>query len=212
MPAQEHTCKNRKTCLLFTAVSWGPYLLPSPQPAKGKYSVNLAIPAAHLSFPAKLHPMRQVQEVSKKAERPTGCPAFCYITSFCSIYSIWHFSITIYPGYSDTCCTSPGRHAGCIAAQALSRCRTHPSASSAPMVRTIPLARAARSSAWLAIHERLEQQTAGKCAPRLPGRCCQGQQTPGVAHTTTLRKHTCALGQSRSGKENFLPPPVRYSR
>ena len=26
-----------------------------------------------------------------------------------------------------------------------------------------------------AIHERLEQQTAGKCAPRLLGRCCQGQ-------------------------------------
>ena len=96
-----------------------PYLLPSPQPAKGKYSVNLAIPAAHPPFPAKLHPMRQVQEVSKKAERPTGCPAFCYITSFCSIYSIWHFSITIYPGYSDTCCTSPGKHVGCIAAQAL---------------------------------------------------------------------------------------------
>lgn len=119
MPAQEHTCKNRKTCLRPTAVSWGPYLLPSPQPAKGKCSVNPAIPAAHLPFPAKLHPMRQVQEVSKKAERPTGCPAFCYITSFCSIYSIWNFSITIYPGYSDTRCTSPGKHVGCIAAQAL---------------------------------------------------------------------------------------------
>ena len=101
-PAQEHTCKNRKTYLRPTAVSWGLYLLPSPQPAKGKYSVNLVIPAAHLPFPAKLHPLRQVQEVSKKAERPTGCPAFCYITSFCSKYSIWNFSITIYPGYSDT--------------------------------------------------------------------------------------------------------------
>lgn len=205
MPAQEHTCKNRKTCLLFTAVSWGPYLLPSPQPAKGKYSVNLAIPAAHLSFPAKLHPMRQVQEVSKKAERPTGCPAFCYITSFCSIYSIWHFSITIYPGYSDTCCTSPGKHARCIAAQALSRCRTHPSASSAPMVRTIPLARAARSSAWLLSMKGLNSKQPESVRPACPGAAAKGNKRLGLPIQRPLGSTHALCGKAVREKKISSP-------
>lgn len=175
MPLHEHTCKNRKTCRRPTAVSWGPYLLPSPQPVKGKYSVNLAIPAAHLSFPAKLHPMRQVQEVSKKAEHPTGSP--CLLLYHIILFHIFYMAFFYHntSGIFGHLLHKPWQTCGmhCRASLGLA-------ASSAPMVRTIPLARAARSSAWLAIHERLEQQTAGKCAPRLPGRCCQGQQTPGL--------------------------------
>ena len=119
MPLHEHTCKNRKTCLRPTAVSWGPYLLPSPQPAKGKYSVNLAIPAAHLPFPAKLHPMRQVQEVSKKAERPTGSP--CLLLYHIILFHIFYMAFFYHniSGIFGHCCTSPGKHARCIAAQAL---------------------------------------------------------------------------------------------
>ena len=119
MPAQEHTCKNRKTCLRPTAVSWGAYLLPSPQPVKGKYSVNLAIPAAHLPFPAKLHPMRQVQEVSKKAERPTGSP--CLLLYHIILFHIFYMAFFYHniSGIFGHCCTSPGKHVGCIAAQAL---------------------------------------------------------------------------------------------
>ena len=119
MPIHEHTCKNRKTCRRPTAVSWGPYLLPSPQPVKGKFSVNLAIPAAHLPFPTKLHPMRQVQYVSKKAEHSTGSP--CLLLYHIILFHIFYMAFFYHniSGIFGHCCTSPGKHAGCIAAQAL---------------------------------------------------------------------------------------------
>ena len=142
MPVHKHTCKNRKTYLRPTAVSWGPYLLPSPQPAKGKYSVNLVIPAAHLPFPAKLHPMRQVQEVSKKGGAPHRLP--CLLLYHIILFHIFYMAF-FYHNISGIF--------GHLLHKPWQTCRMHCraslglDASSAPMVRTIPLARAARSSA-----------------------------------------------------------------
>lgn len=95
--------------LLFLCPSWN----------IGVYSLNLAIPAAHLPFPTKLHPMRQVQYVSKKAEHSTGSP--CLLLYHIILFHIFYMAFFYHniSGIFGHCCTSPGKHAGCIAAQAL---------------------------------------------------------------------------------------------
>ena len=54
--------------------------------------------------------------------------------------------------------------------------RTHPSASSLPMVRTIPLARAARSSAWLLSMKGLNSKQPESVRPACPGAAAKGNK------------------------------------
>lgn len=200
MPLHEHTCKNRKTCRRPTAVSWGPYLLPSPQPTKGKYSVNLAIPAAHLPFPAKLHPMRQVQEVSKKAERPTGSP--CLLLYHIILFHIFYMAFFYHniSGIFGHLLHKPWqtRQMHCRASLGLA-------ASSAPMVRTIPLARAARSSTWLLSMKGLNSKQPKSVRPACPGAAAKGNKRLGLPIQRPLGSTHALWGKAVREKKISAP-------
>lgn len=139
MPAQEHTCKNRKTCLRPTAVS-------PPLSAAGEGEIQREPSHSRRSpaFPSKAAPPASSAGSIKKGGAPHRFALPFAISHHSVPYILYGYGIFLSQYIRDirTLLHKPWQ-----------TCRMHCraslglDASSAPMVRTIPLARAARSSA-----------------------------------------------------------------
>ena len=86
-----------------------------------------------------------------------------------------------------------------------SRCRTHPSASSATMVRTIPLARAARSSAWLLSMKGLNSKQPKSVRPACSGAAAKGNKRLGLPIQRPLGSTHALCGKAVREKKISSP-------
>lgn len=200
MPLHEHTCKNRKTCRRPTAVSWGAVSPPLSAAGEGKIQREPSHSRRSPAFPGKAAPHASSAVSIKKGGAPHRF-ALPFAISHHSVpyilYGIFYHNISGIFGH--------------LLHKSWQTCRMHCrtsldlAASSAPMVRTIPLARAVRSSTWLLSMKGLNSKQPENVRPACPGAAAKGNKRLGLPIQRPLGSTHALCGKAVREKKISAP-------